>query len=109
MRKSVYCLGAVIFYLVVQHKYRVLIGKTVFFFFFVVVVVVVVVCLFVFYLGYHIKGIKMLSMLWSKLLDGATWIAIVIYLEIMMITHRAICNSKILPCMKFSYTFHSSR
>ena len=67
MRKSVYCLGAVIFYLVVQHKYRVLIGKTVFVFF-----VVVVVCLFVFYLGYHIKGIKMLSMLWSKLLDGVT-------------------------------------
>ena len=55
MRKAVYCLDAVIFYLVVHHKYRVLIGKTLFFF----------------YLGYHhIKGIKMLSMLWSKLLDG---------------------------------------
>lgn len=58
MRKAVYCLGAVMFYLVVHHKYRVLMGKLFFFFF---------------HLGYHhIKGIKMLSMLWSKLPDGTT-------------------------------------
>lgn len=55
MRKTVYCSGTVIFYLVVHHKHRVLIVKT------------------FFYLGYHyIKGIKMLRILCSKLLDGAT-------------------------------------
>lgn len=55
MRKTVYSLGTVIFYLVVHHKHRVLIVKT------------------FFHLGYYyIKGIKMLRILCSKLFDEAT-------------------------------------
>lgn len=92
MRKTVYSLGTVIFYLVVHHKHRVLIVKT------------------FFHLGYYyIKGIKMLRILCSKLFDEATWIAIVIHPTIKMVISRAICNSKILPCMKVSYPFHSLR